>query len=409
MSILKELLHESTTSAASAEGRPQLQALTRAVNNLIFTDLVAIQPTSQPIAALFGVKYLNDNGDMSFITPATYGGKVGSRDRIPVMDMEADYAVGSKFQFDNVVYEVIEDGVTMDSFATEEKRAIFIAMMGCKIRILTDAADTAHFEERNTEVASARFMFDKWQVNVGTRKLKTEYTVELLQDLEANQIDSENTIVDILATAVSEEINKDIIQKLITVSKRYKVQGISENGILDLATTTDAPAAAREVYRYICEMSAEMLRASSFGGTYVLASARVVGLLDGSGWMYESDNPHSEGRLKNGLEVFADTTSPFDYVMVGCKHALNDMEHVGSLFFSPYTESDGNGAFIAVVDPASLQHRVALVNRYALSVNPYTAAEKNDGVHAGDQWDHLAGKSALSMILGIQLPALTFM
>ena len=50
--IFTELLRESTSSVANQTARPQLLSLTRAVNNLIFSDLVAIQPTDQPVSAL---------------------------------------------------------------------------------------------------------------------------------------------------------------------------------------------------------------------------------------------------------------------------------------------------------------------------------------------------------------------
>ena len=277
-----------------------------------------------------------------------------------------------------------------------------------QIRFYSDCAPVEYFEDKNTEISSTSMQFDKWQVNVGSRKLKTSFTTELMQDLEASQINSENSVIDLLATVASEEINKDIIQKLITVSTRYKIKGITPDGVLSLVSVQDAPKQARELYRYACEMSNQMLRTSSFAGTYVLASSRVVGLLQSTGWMEETDNALSEGRLRCGLEVYADTVTPFDYMVVGCKHMIGDMESVGSLFYSPYTEADGAGAYKSVIDPNSFQHHVAIMNRYSLSVNPYTAKvdQEEHQVIKGDEWAKLAGRSEMSYILGIELPPL---
>lgn len=402
-----ELLRESTSSVANQNARPQLLSLTRAVNNLIFSDLVAIQPTEQPICALFGLRYLNRDGQMTYRTAATYGGAAGNRNGIEEFSKDKEYQAGDHFVYGDVVYEVITTGM-IDATASTPEEAIFKGVMANKIRFYSDCAETSYFEDANTEISETNFNFDKWQVNVGSRKLKTDFTMELMQDLEANQINSDNSIIDLLATVASEEINKDIMQKLITVSTRYKIKGITPDGVLSLAGVQDAPKQARELYRYACEMSNQMLRTSSFAGTYVLASSRVVGLLQSTGWMEESDNALSEGRLHCGLEVYADTVTPFDYMLVGCKHMIGDMESVGSLFYSPYTESDGAGAYKSVIDPNSFQHKVAIMNRYALSVNPYTSKvdqEENQTIK-GDEWGKLAGRSEMSYILGIELPPL---
>ena len=124
--------------------------------------------------------------------------------------------------------------------------------------------------------------------------------------------------------------------------------------------------------------------------------------------MEETDNALSEGRLRCGLEVYADTVTPFDYMLVGCKHMIGDMESVGSLFYSPYTEADGAGAYKSVIDPNSFQHHVAIMNRYSLSVNPYTSKvdQEEHQVIKGDEWGKLAGRSEMSYILGIELPPL---
>ena len=124
--------------------------------------------------------------------------------------------------------------------------------------------------------------------------------------------------------------------------------------------------------------------------------------------MHETDEQHplATGKLNNGYYVYTDTNSPFDYMLTGCKYDLGDMDHVGSLFFAPYTEADEAGSIKVSVDPASLQPKVAILMRYGLSVNPYTAESESDHLIKGDDWSALAGKSKLSQIVGIKLPKL---
>ncbi|MFW8369209.1 hypothetical protein ACOICT_29600, partial [Klebsiella pneumoniae] len=77
-------------------------------------------------------------------------------------------------------------------------------------------------------------------------------------------MDGVGVVDDVLSTMISEDINKDIIQTLITVSRRYKVEEISPNGILDLTASTDAPVIGRTLYQQACEMKNQMLRNTSY-------------------------------------------------------------------------------------------------------------------------------------------------
>lgn len=401
-----QLIKESSMSSSNSLGRPDLVALTRAATNLIYTDIVAIQPTTQPIAAIFGVKYTNPNDEMTFKSAATYGGQVSSREGIPEAENKA-YKSGDLFKLNDVVYEVVSSTPFDATEFTELQDIVTEAVINGTIRFKSDAAAVEKYETDDS-ISEIDFSIDKWQVPVRSRKLKTKYTLELIQDMNSSQLDGSEVVYDMLSTVIAGEINKDIIQKLITVSKRYKVQGVSDKGILDVSGD-EAQDAGRKIYRYIAEMNGSIMRNSSFKGTYVLASTRVIAILDASGLLKENeDNDRSVGKLSNGLEVFADTTTPMDYFIVGVKAEFGELEHVGSLFYAPYVDLDDAGAFKVVIDPDSLQPEVAVLLRYALSVNPFTTVlgDKSSGVIQGDDWNNLVGVSDMSMLLGVKLPAL---
>lgn len=407
MSTINNLLIESTVSGSSEQGRPTLVGLTKATNKIILDKLVAIQPTKMPVSALFGLKYLTPDGEFFFNTSASYSGKYGSRDGIPLATLETPIDAQSFVVSDkHVIYQAVIT-CTLSSYGQDLATALGNAVIQGALRFVSDAAPTSHFEDQNTTIAECNFQIDKWQVPVATRKLKTVFTIELFQDMEANQLNPNGVINDALAAFMAEEINKDIIQKLITVSKRYKVQGHTDNAILDLSGKGDAPVAGRTLYRYVEEMSRQMVRETSFCATYVLGTPRAIGILSASGWMRPNPlDSRSAGVLMNGLEVFIDNNTSFEYVIVGCKHSDENLDKVGSLFLSPYTEADGAGAFRVAINPDSLQPAVMLMCRYGLSVNPYTT-EANDGearIIQGDDWVSLVGQSKMSYLLGLALP-----
>lgn len=404
------VLDESTTTADSSNGRPDLLALTRATTDLIFTDLVAVQKTTQPEATLYGVKYIDPLKQMPFTAAATYGGEIGLKERNEIPEFEnKDFAPGDLFQYESVVYKVIKENPFTGTTETESMDIIGEAIINNSVRFMSDAAPTSHFEDRNVTVSEVGLRLDRWRVPVRTRKLKTSLTVELAQDLEANQFNAPETFDDLLATMMATEVNKDIIQKLITVSSRFRVNGTTDKGILDLTQADKAPEQGRMLYRYICEMNSHIQRTTTYTGSYVLASSRVSALLTASGWVKEDeDNDLSSGKLNNGLPLYTDAVSPVDYVIVGVKEDYGDLEHVGSLFYAPYVEEDGAGAYKIVVDPYSLQPVLALMIRYGLSVNPYTSnvTDEESRLIRGDDFDSLAGKSLMSVLLGVKLPKL---
>lgn len=424
MAKINELLRESTTTTSNSLGRPNLVALTRATTKLIYRDIIAEQRTNQPIAALYGVKYLTPDNEFSFQTGAVYGGEVGSKDRetIPELtDKSQAIAKGAYFKYQNVVYKALQASPLATTSATVLADALQEGLVSLTCRLVPDAAHTEKFEAGDVEISNAVFQVNKWNAPVKSRKLKTALTVELAQDMESNGFDAPAFLEDLLATVMADEINKDVLQSLITVSKRYKVTGVSDNGIIDL-TYDSAPESARKLYEMVCEMNSEIQKTTSYSGTFVVASSRVAAMLAGSGWL--KHKPEDEawlpetayGYLINGLPVFCDVNSPLDYVTVGVKENYGGNEVVGSIFYAPYTEGldlddqEHVGAYKVIVDPDSLQPAISLMVRYALSANPYTVAkdDKEARVIDATNMDLMAGQSNMSYLLGVKLPPIIY-
>ena len=420
--LAQSRLTESTVTADNVDSRPDLLAFTRATTKLIYQDLVAIQPTTKPNVALFGVKYLNPNKDLTFVSGATYGGAHSAEDRKTYQEISIankdTFAKDAFFLYEDVVFKVLADGAFAGTTETELFSIISEAITAGAIRMAPEAAETAKFEG-DEEISEAGFQVNKWQANVRSRKFKTSLSVELAQDIQAAGFDAPELLEDVLATQMAEEINKDVMQSMITVSKRFKVAGVSDKGVLDLSDTTKSSVEmARTLYRYICEMNAHLQRTTSYSATFVQASSRVAALLTSSGWMEKKDDqPYSAyGVLNNGLVLYCDNTSPMDYVVVGVKDEYGEKEMVGSLFYAPYIEGlsyeadtvDHIGAYKIITDPSSLQPKIALLVRYALCVNPYTVGLTDAEARVIDttNMDNFVGQSEMSVLLGVKLPPL---
>lgn len=422
MARIDSLIKESTITADNSVGRPNLLSYTKATNKRIFKALVAEQETTQPLAALYGIRVLNPEDKMTFLGGATYAGQIGLTERagIPVLsNVVTNFAVGDMFKFEDVVFKVLEDNPFAGTTETDIGEAVSEAVAAGHIRMMSDAAVTEKFENLFPEIAEAGFRIDKWQTAVKSRKLKTSVTVELAQDLEANGFDAPDFIDNILAIQMAEEINKDVLQSLITVSSRFKVYGVSEKGVLNLTDPQfdNAQDRARTLYYYMCEMNSAVQRNTSFAGTYAVASSRCAAILAASGWVERKDGQDelAYGILKNGLPLYADVNSPCDYVIVGVNADMGEGQTVASLYYAPYVESSNEededtsvGAFKVVVDPSSLQPTVALLSRYALTANPYTVAkdDKEARIIDGSDMDKMANQSQLSSYLGVKLPPL---
>lgn len=400
------LISESTMSADAAQGRPDLLALTRAVNALIYTDLVATQKTKVPKATLFGMRYLNRDGKMTFQTPATYSGQYGDRAAITEATLTSNVHSGDAIKHNNIVYVATAAGANLNEHpGTTIEERINHAMMEAKLRIASDAAEV-NYHDTGDNISEVKFNLDRWAIDTRTRKLKTAVTHELLQDLNANELDGNAVIEDMLSVTLSEEINKDILQKLQNISLRHDCP-LAPKGIIDLSGIADDPVQARTVYRLVSDMAYEILSETTFEATFVVCTPRIAALLSASGWMKCDPNMENlyTGILSNGIKVYIDGTSLMDYVVVGTKQTtIDEIESVASLFYSPFVEEDDAGAYTVTSDPSDMQLRLMAMARYGLSVNPYTTKSDVDDqqIYQGDDWNNLAGKSKYSRFIGVK-------
>ena len=84
------------------------------------------------------------------------------------------------------------------------------------------------------------FTIDKVTVTAITRALKSEYTIEMAQDLKAvHGLDAESELSNILSNEIMFEINREVMGTIYGVAKNGAQKGTTTAGTFDLDTDSD--------------------------------------------------------------------------------------------------------------------------------------------------------------------------
>lgn len=388
--MLSELLKESNGTANIELGRPTLIALSRKVNEKIFSDTVSIQPTKQPLATVYGmrlnyVKPDNQDYDALLDHKTTTGQYKLGGSGLPAPS--TTQLARSKFVYDDFVFETIVDGDYVTGLTTIDDYSRMV--LSGKLRIVADGIDYTNDDQ---EVSECRFVLNRWSALVRSRKVKSPVTIELVQDMERQGLDANLAIEEMLSTMIADEINTDIISKLMCISTKATE--------LNLVNDTTTYYRGREIIDKICTLAAEIQWWTSIPANYVVASYKVCGIIRASGQLDEN------GLIRGtNIKLLFDGRSSVDYVMVGTKYESDtDASDCSSgIFYSPYVDADGAGNFLVAVDTNGLQPVIGIVNRYALSAFPtYEQIEKSKSPQ-GDDWVALANSSRFVMLAPVVL------
>ncbi|TKF42926.1 hypothetical protein FCV60_03475 [Vibrio sp. F13] len=380
--MIKQLLAESNTSANIENGRPTLVGLTRKINDKIFKDICGIQPASQPRATVYGIRYKMVSQDGSK-TRETQGSHRTGTGKHPFKDHglpvgSDSMTVGSHFSEYDYVFGAVKDG---DYAGLTEKQLLASVLTG-DLRLVTDADE----DDSRAEVQSSRFIMDRWQSNVRSRRVKSPTTWELLHDMQGNNLDGSSAVEDLLATSISDEINSDIIMKTITVAKKGTPLNLSNGELYQQGRSLIARA---------LELGADIQRNTTFPATFVLASPKVASAIRASGQVGNDDIIDG-----TNLKLVTDSKAIGEYLLVGSKLEFDGTDTVAPIHYSPYVESDSAGTYLIATDSNNLQPVPALISRYAITSSPDFS--EVDGVQ-GDDWEKLANNSPLATLVTVNL------
>ncbi|MFA0516812.1 hypothetical protein AB4501_07385 [Vibrio sp. 10N.222.55.E8] len=380
--MIEQLLAESNTSANIENGRPTLIGLTRKINDKIFKDICGIQPTSQPRATVYGVRYEMVSQDGSQ-TRETLGSHRTSTGKYPFKDHglpvgSDSMTVGEHFSEFDYVFGIVVDG---DYLGLTESELLGKVLSG-DLRLVTDADD-----DDTSDVQSSRFIMDRWQSDIKSRRVKSPTTWELLHDMQGNNIDGSSAAEDLLATSISDEVNSDIIMKTITVAKKGTPIDLSNGELYQQGRTLIARA---------LELGADIQRNTTFPATFVLASPKVASAIRASGQVGSSDIIDG-----TNLKLVTDGKAIGEYMLVGSKLEFDALDTVAPIHYSPYVEADNAGTYLIATDSENLQPVPALISRYAITSSPDFSDV--DGVQNGEDWEKLANNSLLATLVIVSL------
>jgi hypothetical protein len=244
---------------------------------------------------------------------------------------------------------------------------------------------TAAGEVLGDDMNQLKVTVERLAVDVKTRALKAEFTMELVQDLQAmHGAAADEELLNFLETEINLDLDREIIENykaIATVAPDFNV-----------ATQTDSQG------RWNMEMYAGLFQKilkTSNGlavknrrgkGNILLATAGVISALESLGKFkmtaYEEGVKTGEnqattfvGTLTNGMKVYQDWFSTSEYAMVIYKGST---EMDAGLIYAPFSPL----AVVEAVNAQTLQPVMGLKSRYGLVQNTLL----DDGGAAGSNY-----------------------
>ena len=226
------------------------------------------------------------------------------------------------------------------------------------------------------------FTIERTSVEAKTRALKSEYTMELVQDLKAvHGLDAEAELSNILSTEILAEINREVVRTMVSQAK-YGADGLTNNGVFDLIADGQGRWSVERQKGLMLQLEKEANKIAfetrRGKGNFVLCSANVAssltmaGLLDYSSGLNDNLNVDVTsgvfaGTLNGRMKVYVDPyATNGDYAVVGYKGS-NNMD--AGMFYCPYVPLQ----MVRAVAQETFQPKIGFKTRYGMVSNPFAS------------------------------------
>lgn len=354
-----------TTAAGNAGFDPILIALVRrSMPNLIAYDICGVQPMNGPTGLIFAMR-------------SRYNGQANTNPEAFYSEANSGFAaVGSA------------PGGTADPFS---------ASFG-----FTTGANTAFGEALGvanstygldgTAIPQMGFSIEKVTATAVTRALKTEYSVEIAQDLKAiHNLDAETELANILSAELLAEINREMVRTVGYTAQLGAAQTATA-GTFDLDVDANGRWSVEKFkglfFQIEREANAIAKNTRRGRGNMIITSSDVASALVAAGLLdhtpaYKADLEVDDtgntfaGTLQGRYKVFVDPYAPVaptsDYFIVGYK---GTSPYDAGIFYCPYVPLQ----MYRAVDPNSFVPKIGFKTRYATVANPFAGgADQNLG------------------------------
>ncbi|CAD7533627.1 hypothetical protein [Aeromonas hydrophila] len=381
MKYIDKLVSESIDPST---GRAHLVGVATKTSTQIWKHLVNSQPTTQPIATVFGVAY-KDRGADPFNDHAPAVTSVYEK----YFDSH-EYMLGDRFTSGAWSYEVLEqllpsmteptspDDIRPQTVIPRNLPELFIQG---KIRLIVEAPKTAVQQD-------SEFKVNRWQSEVGSRLIRLDSSIELVEDLDRQGVSSDSLVNDVISSVIAESINSDIVNTLINIARK--------GDPINLVNNDTSYYKGRELINRVADMVADIKQRTTAKPSFVLCTPKVEAVLLASGQV-------TDGVIDGlGVEIVCDTkfTKSIDYCVVGC--AGDTALTPSSLYFSPMVvdQKEQELEFLFTRNVENMHPIYGVLTRYALTVG--NADVSDGGKVISMDWAALSGKSpytALSRVI----------
>jgi len=359
--------------------------LRRIVPGLLAFEVCGVQPVSIPTSAIFALK-----ADYSGSKEAPISmDREGARIIVLKTPLDAEPAIGDDIDFGDGVtgkVEYVDDAKTfivkLDDISKVpvagtsqvngiDVEAVYSNSIAFKkvLKNYSGPYATEVGEKLGDDMNQLRIYIDKMDVTVETRKLKAEFTIEIMQDLRAfHGVAAEEELTNFLEQEIRLELDRSIIEKLkdvATITPDFKVSDSAGRWSMEMY---------EGLYQRISYEANKIAKESRRGrGNKMIASPGVVSALQSlkrfkdiqtSGNLMMAPNPSEVfvGTLENGIDVYMDWFSDDEYVLLTYKGETNID---AGLIFSPYHLL----TFTDVRSYVTHQPAVGVMSRYGLTAN----------------------------------------
>lgn len=414
----------TTTGAVTNIGPTVMGMVRRAIPNLIAFDVCGVQPMNGPTSQVFALRALyggdalavgaNEAFHPTRAPDASFSGQAGTGSAIANLPTASAMTAGAAYKATITNLEVEEvryfqslgtatltlAGGAGTISATEYQTYVGVSIVEVDAGMATSIAELQ--ESFNGSSGNAwnemSFRIDKQVVEAKSRQLKSQYSIELAQDLKAvHGMDADSELSGILANEIMVEINREIVNLInaqAQVGKTGWTKGAGAAGVFDFADAVDVKGArwAGEAYKALLiqieKEANEISRQTGRGaGNFLIASRNVVsalsmtevfvsaaaqGMQNGT-LITDTSKAVFAGVLGGRFRVYIDQYATADYVTVGFK---GDTEMDAGVYYCPYVAlTPLRGA-----DSRNFQPVMGFKTRYGVSVNPFA-----DPTRKGDQ------------------------
>jgi len=345
----------------------------RSLPNMIAYDVCGVQPMTGPTGLIFAMRSKYANGLISNVANT--------------IDTEALYneantawsGTGTHTPFDTAN---VNPGTSNSSYFSLSNTGVgFSTVTG------EDLGGATAWNEMG-------FAIEKVTVTANTRGLRSEYTLELAQDLKAiHGLDAETELANMMSTELLAEINRQVVRTIYATAVPG-VQYTGTPGVYNLAVS-GGDSAGRwqiETYKgliYAIERECNKIAKDTRRGkgnivicsTDVASALAMTGLLDYNSALSNNTNLNVDdtgntfaGTLFGRLKVYVDpySVSGADWIVTGYKGSV---AYDAGLFYCPYVPLQ----MVRAIDPNTFQPKIGFKTRYGLVANPY-AEGTNQGL-----------------------------